>query len=304
MGHYDEQREEHDRKYPNGGRIHDTHRPTVESQWTPNQLNQMKAEATRPGENMKVGGAKMDVGKAEIFAGLVDYFPRALNEVALVSDYGAQKYSRGGWRTVPDAYVRYGNSLGRHYFASATGDYDTGPAGSDLLHDAQVAWNALARLEIGLRDGRYLSTPGRKINKVGAVDHAPLNQKSAEAKESFVDFEKRITSEGLAGPTVADTARVPTYMENLVKTLKAMGSGDYTVRVIQSPAYGGALRTRNTFYEAFKAALAEDSKSIMNNVEWVGMDFGSEKATKPAFQKLKATAKKAEKARRGSGRKA
>lgn len=242
------------------------------------KLPETNTEAARAGENMKVGGAKMDVGKAEIFAGLVDYFPRALNEVALVSDYGAQKYSRGGWRTVPDAYVRYGNSLGRHYFASATGDYDTGPAGSDLLHDAQVAWNALARLEIGLRDGRYLSTPGRKINKVVAVDNAPLNQKSAEGKESFVDFEKRITSEG------------PTYMENLVKELQAMGKGAH-IRVVAAPL------TRNRFAEYYYGI------DPTAQPRWVGWDFGSEEIAKPAFQKLKsavkrATAKKAEKARR------
>lgn len=299
MGHYDEQREENDRKYPNGGRIHDTHRPTVESQWTPNQLNQTKAEAARPGENMKVGGAKMDVGKAEIFAGLVDYFPRALNEVALVSDYGAQKYSRGGWRTLPDAYVRYGNSLGRHYFASATGDYDTGPAGSDLLHDAQVAWNALARLEIGLRDGRYLSTPGRKLVKTPMAVEV---EKSAAAAVDFKEFEKQVARDGLAQTPASEKARIPTYMDNLVKALEAIDGGQ-RIRVVQAPFYGSTpSRTRNRFAEYYYYGVDPLQH------RWIGMDFGSEEAAKPACQKLKAAAKqavkKASKARRGSGRKA
>lgn len=95
-------------------------------------------------------GAKLDAGKSPIFAGLLDYFPRACRAVANVSDVGARKYTWKGWETVPDGYNRYSNALARHLVDSSV----DGPVDSETgcLHDAQVAWNALARLELYLRE--------------------------------------------------------------------------------------------------------------------------------------------------------
>lgn len=96
-------------------------------------------------------GAKFDFGKSPLFRGALDYFPRALSAVAEVSAYGANKYAWKGWETVPDGYLRYSDALGRHLVKeSIEGYYDI--TDSNLLHAAQVAWNANARLEILLRD--------------------------------------------------------------------------------------------------------------------------------------------------------
>lgn len=92
-------------------------------------------------------GAKLDAGKADVGL-LFESFPRALLEVAKVADYGAKKYTRGGWRTVPDGQQRYKAAMGRHILAGEIETIDE----SGLLHAAQVAWNALATLELKLRD--------------------------------------------------------------------------------------------------------------------------------------------------------
>lgn len=95
-------------------------------------------------------GAKLDAGKSPVFRGLIDYFPRACIAVAGVSDVGARKYAWKGWETVDDGVNRYSDALGRHMmYESMEGpfDKDTG-----LLHKAHAAWNALAALELYLRE--------------------------------------------------------------------------------------------------------------------------------------------------------
>ena len=91
-------------------------------------------------------GAKLDAGK--VMASLLLDFNKALLAVAEVGTIGAKKYSRGGWKEVPDGYNRYTDAMLRHLFADS--DYDDGVGGTGLLHDAQVAWNALARLQYRL----------------------------------------------------------------------------------------------------------------------------------------------------------
>ena len=102
------------------------------------------------GLNLKEPGAKADAGKSPILQGALQYFTRALLAVATVSMVGAKKYSWKGWESVPDGIARYGNALVRHLAAETTEgetDSDTGQ-----LHASQVAWNALARLELILRE--------------------------------------------------------------------------------------------------------------------------------------------------------
>lgn len=94
-------------------------------------------------------GAKLDAGKAPIIRGAVKYFPRALAAVARVSLFGATKYTWNGWESVPDGVNRYSDALGRHLLGEAI-DGPTDPE-TGLSHAAQVAWNALARLELILR---------------------------------------------------------------------------------------------------------------------------------------------------------
>jgi hypothetical protein len=97
------------------------------------------------------GAVKHDEGKAPVVRGLLQYFPNALRAVSDVSGYGYEKYkSWGGWLDVPDARARYTDALGRHLLAEFGGqDFDEE---SDCLHAAHAAWNALARLELILRN--------------------------------------------------------------------------------------------------------------------------------------------------------
>lgn len=113
---------------------------------------QLSNEVDPLGKNPHELGAKLDAGKAAVWQGLLDYFPRACQAVAEVSTLGAKKYAWKGWEVVPDGINRYGNALGRHILAeSIEGLYDSGPKGIGTLHASQVAWNALARLELLLR---------------------------------------------------------------------------------------------------------------------------------------------------------
>lgn len=106
------------------------------------------------GKDAKTGGSKLDAGKPAVWRGLIDYFPRACTAVATISTKGAEKYSWKGWETVPNGEARYADALMRHLLAeSVEGLYDVGPKGlgPDVLHASQVAWNALARLELILK---------------------------------------------------------------------------------------------------------------------------------------------------------
>ena len=95
-------------------------------------------------------GVKDDKGKPDMSI-IFEGFPRALLSVGDIGTFGANKYTRGGWMTVPDGINRYTAAMGRHLLAEAI---DPGAVDEDSgeLHAVQVAWNALARLELILRD--------------------------------------------------------------------------------------------------------------------------------------------------------
>lgn len=114
-----------------------------------NLLNAPRQEVDPTGLSPQQPGAKLDAGKPSVYRGLYDYFPRALMAVAKVSTRGAEKYSWKGWETVPDGIARYSDALGRHQLLESI----EGPRDSDtgLLHKAQIAWNALAVLELYLQ---------------------------------------------------------------------------------------------------------------------------------------------------------
>lgn len=99
-------------------------------------------------DDLHVPGAKDD--KAKPMAGVLLDFSRALQTVVDVGTYGAKKYTRGGWATVPEGSQRYTDALVRHLLAM-----DVDPDGLDketgLPHLAHVAWNALAVLELQAR---------------------------------------------------------------------------------------------------------------------------------------------------------
>lgn len=94
-------------------------------------------------------GAKLDQGKNRL--GLVLFgFARALEEVGKVGTYGANKYSDNGWMQVADGERRYTDAMFRHLMKEAKGedtDQDTG-----FFHAAHAAWNALARLDLMIKN--------------------------------------------------------------------------------------------------------------------------------------------------------
>lgn len=104
-----------------------------------------------------VPGSKLDDGKIPVWQGLLDYFPRAIEDVARVSMLGANKYSWKGWEQVPDGVVRYRNAMARHITKEAIeGPWDVSSLldpkiSAKVRHLTQVAWNALAALELTLR---------------------------------------------------------------------------------------------------------------------------------------------------------
>lgn len=91
-------------------------------------------------------GLKYDVSKVD-FTYLQDW-SLALAEICKLSEFGAKKYSRGGWLGIEDP-ERLKKAMLRHYFKeqSGTPDQDSG-----FMHDVAVAWNALGALEIRLRN--------------------------------------------------------------------------------------------------------------------------------------------------------
>lgn len=94
------------------------------------------------GLNPHEPGAKLDSGKNRIGLVLLG-FASALIEVAKVGTFGANKYSENGWKNVQDGEKRYTDAMLRHLLAEQEGEIDDD---SGMLHAAQVAWNALARL--------------------------------------------------------------------------------------------------------------------------------------------------------------
>ena len=107
------------------------------------------SESDPTGRKPSDAGAKLDAGKPR--CGLVlSGFSRALLAVSEVGTYGAKKYSDNGWMRVPDGENRYTDALYRHLLKQAGGEEKD--ADTDLLHAAHAAWNALARLELMLRE--------------------------------------------------------------------------------------------------------------------------------------------------------
>ena len=105
-------------------------------------------EADPNGLAANTPGAKLDAGKVRP-ALVLGGFARALLEVSKVGTYGATKYTENGWMEVPNGLSRYDDAKLRHWLLEKTGvecDPDT-----NLAHAAHEAWNALARLDLLIR---------------------------------------------------------------------------------------------------------------------------------------------------------
>ena len=74
---------------------------------------------------------------------------RAMLAVSDVAAYGAEKYTENGWVSVPNGLARYTAAKDRHRLM---GSLEATDCESGLLHAAHEAWNALAVLELMLRE--------------------------------------------------------------------------------------------------------------------------------------------------------
>lgn len=94
------------------------------------------------------GGMKFDGGKPRMSL-LFDGCPNALEAVASVLTFGAEKYAAHSWQTVPEGEERYKSALLRHL--TAVGKGEELDSESNLHHLAHAACNALFILELELR---------------------------------------------------------------------------------------------------------------------------------------------------------
>lgn len=96
-----------------------------------------------------VPGAKADSGKPDPTL-ILDGMASAILAVAEVATFGAEKYSRDGWKQVPNGFQRYSAAQDRHRLARAMGEERDQESGK--LHLAHEAWNALAKLALYLEN--------------------------------------------------------------------------------------------------------------------------------------------------------
>lgn len=92
------------------------------------------------GKNPHELGAKLDSGKIQ--ADLLLDFRDALMAVATISDFGAKKYTRHGWVSVPNGIERYKAALIRHLLSEGN-DPDSG-----LPHTWHALWNLMAVVQL------------------------------------------------------------------------------------------------------------------------------------------------------------
>jgi len=120
-----------------------------------NERAQLEAIANLPVDKSKEPVVDMKFDNNKPIAGILfEDFPNALSAVVDIGTFGANKYKRNSWLTVPNAEQRYKDAMIRHQLAIGRGElYDPE---SGLLHAAHFAWNALAILELYLRS----SIPG------------------------------------------------------------------------------------------------------------------------------------------------
>lgn len=113
------------------------------------ERDKLNIEVSPDGIDQHSPGAKLDHGKCDVGL-LFESFPNALFAVAQVATFGANKYTRGGWKEVNGGLIRYAAAEGRHKLYRYQGqarDKDSG-----LPHRYHEVWNALAQLEFTLKD--------------------------------------------------------------------------------------------------------------------------------------------------------
>lgn len=133
-----------------------------------NDLDKIQAAKERVGENIDALGRMTGIVKEAYIdktgsdekpnpmRDVFQEFPLAMAAVAEVTAYGAKKHAPRGWQTFDPVYgfAYHTAKLGRHLLAEETNG-SVNKADGDILHAAQVAWNAMARLEHLLRGADF-----------------------------------------------------------------------------------------------------------------------------------------------------
>lgn len=109
----------------------------------------MMSEQDPNGINQHAPGAKLDQGKLQAYQ-LLSCFPKALTAIIEVAQFGANKYTIGGWQSVPNGNNRYQDAELRHKLKRWAGEIVDSDSG--LPHRYHEVWNALAALEMSLRE--------------------------------------------------------------------------------------------------------------------------------------------------------
>lgn len=95
-------------------------------------------------------GAKLDANKQLPYTVLGAFSP-ALAEVTRVGTYGAQKYTKHGWISVPNGKERYYEAMMRHLLADLQTPESVDPD-TQITHLAHAAWNILAILTLRVNE--------------------------------------------------------------------------------------------------------------------------------------------------------
>ncbi len=98
-------------------------------------------------------GAKFDQGKIRV--SLLKRFGLALLAVADLATVGAEKYSAHGWAEVEHGIERYDDALFGHYLKEM---FENKDPDTNIRHEVQTAWNALARLQLLVEEDKAWKT--------------------------------------------------------------------------------------------------------------------------------------------------
>lgn len=115
---------------------------------------------TRLSKDLHQKGVKDDSGK--VMGALIGDFGLALMEVGKIGTYGANKYTRGGWESVPDGIQRYEDAMWRHLLMHYQEGIDPE---SGYEHELHMVWNALAKLELRIREKNSNDNRTRTISE-------------------------------------------------------------------------------------------------------------------------------------------
>jgi hypothetical protein len=123
--------------------------------WHPTAKDEMGAPVAIPAPLPTDSAARKRI---PVVSGVLDYFPDAIAAVAEVSFVGNEKHNPGqplhwGRDKSPD----HANCIGRHLLERGTIDPVT-----KVRHSAQLAWRALALLQIEIEDARAAGKPTKR----------------------------------------------------------------------------------------------------------------------------------------------